>query len=167
MKSFVLLLCGILGGIALCPGADLAQVGSVYLLPMSGGLDQFLANRLTGANLLNVVADPKKADAILTDHLGSEFEARLDELYPPPEAPKPDKPAKAQGVTKRDMTVPDDQKARFTTFGRGKGTLFLVSTKTRAVLWSTFEKPKNTTAAQLDRTAARIVERLRGSVKGK
>ena len=167
MKSFVLLLCCIFGGSALTSGADPAQVESVYLLPMSGGLDQFLANRLTGTHLLRVVADPNKADAVFTDHLGAEFEARLNELYPPPEPPKPDKPAKSEDAAKTDTAAPDEPRVRFTTFGRGKGTLFLVSAKTRTVLWSTFEKPKNNTASQLDRTAARIVDRLKESLKGK
>jgi len=54
---------------------------------------------------------------------------------------------------------------RSTSFGRGKGTVFLVDAKTRAVLWSIYEKPKDTQPATLDRTAGRIVESLQRDLK--
>ncbi len=59
----------------------LEGIKTVYLLPMASGLDQFLAVRLTTGSILQVVTDPQKADAILTDHIGASFEQRLDELY--------------------------------------------------------------------------------------
>ena len=49
----------------------------------------------------------------------------------------------------------------------GKGTLFLVDRKTRRLLWSIFEKPKNTTAKELDRSAGRVSERVKGDWSGK
>lgn len=45
--------------------------------------------------------------------------------------------------------------------GRGKGTIFLVDVKSRQVLWSAFEKPRSSSAGELDRTAERIVKRLK------
>ena len=39
-------MCALLASFTL--GANMADVQAVYLLPMSGGLDQYLANRLTG-----------------------------------------------------------------------------------------------------------------------
>ena len=67
-----------------------------------------------------MVTDPKLADAVFTDQLGAGFEQKLDELYPPPvdkdsgKADKNDKPA-----------------PHISTFGRGKGTIFLVDLKSR------------------------------------
>ena len=53
--------------------ADLAQVRNVYILTMGGGLDLHIANRLTDGHVLQVVTDPQKADAVLTDRLGPRF----------------------------------------------------------------------------------------------
>ena len=44
---------------------------------MSNGLDQFLAIRLTSGTVMQVVTDPQKADAILTDRIGASFEEKL------------------------------------------------------------------------------------------
>ena len=78
-----LLLCALLGSWALSAGV--ADVQSVYLLPMPGGLDQYLANRLSG--VFRVVTDPKLADAVFTNQLGEPFEQQLAKLYPPPKPP--------------------------------------------------------------------------------
>jgi hypothetical protein len=139
--------------------ADLSQVRTVYILPMAGGLDQHLANRITEARVFQVVTDPKRADAVITDRLGPSFEERFDELYPPPAPPKPaeEKPATdtaaplALGDTVNKLARPQSS------FSRGKGTIFLVSVQSREVLWSTFEKPKNTTSGEMDRTAGKVV----------
>jgi len=66
-----LLFCLMLAGAIL--GAGVPDVQAVYLLPMAGGLDQYLANRLTSAGVFRVVTDPKMADAIFTDQLGAGF----------------------------------------------------------------------------------------------
>jgi hypothetical protein len=47
------------------------------------------------------------------------------------------------------------------TFARGKGTLFLVDARSRAVLWSVYERPVKSTPDQLDHTAKLVVERLK------
>ena len=82
MKLFVLSALACMIGLG-ASNPQLMQVQSVYILPMGGGMDQFLANRLTRFGKIQVVADPQRADAILTDRLGEVFEKRLDELYPP------------------------------------------------------------------------------------
>ena len=64
-------------------GAGWEDVKTVYLLPMSNGLDQYLAIRLTTGATMQVVTDPQKADAVMTDHLGQSFEEKLDEYYSP------------------------------------------------------------------------------------
>jgi hypothetical protein len=77
--------------------AELGQVRSVYLLSMGRGFDQYLANRLTTEHVFQVVADPKRADAVLTDHLGEAFEERMKELYPPPEDTSAEETAQQEG----------------------------------------------------------------------
>src|SRR6266545_4422547 len=73
MRPLILLLFTLAMG-----AADLSQVRTVYILPMAGGLDQHLANRITEARAFQVVTDPKRADALLTDRLGQSLEERLD-----------------------------------------------------------------------------------------
>lgn len=53
------------------------------------------------------------------------------------------------------------------TFGRGRGTIFLVDVKSRQVLWSVFETPKNNSPRELDRAAERIVKQLKDDLAGK
>jgi hypothetical protein len=155
MKSAALLLCVIaLGSPLLSYGADSSGVQTVYLLPMANGLDQYVANRLAASGVFHVTTDPKKADAIFTDKLGEAFEQRLDTLLLPP-VEKPSKESKAE-----ERAAP-----RATAFTRSKGTVFLVDSATRAVLWSVYEPPKSTSPAELDRTAQRIVSALKAPVK--
>src|SRR5262249_31480309 len=120
---------------------------------MSSGLDQYLANRLAGAQLYRVVTDPKLAEAVFTDQLGEAFERKLSDLYAPP----------------TDEDAKDDSKPapRLSSFGRGKGTIFLVDLKSRAVLWSWYEKRMSSRPEMLDRTAARIVEQIKKQQKSK
>lgn len=149
--------------------ADLSQVHTVYILQMPAGLDQHIANRLTDGRVLQVVTDPKQADAVLTDRLGPAFEDRMKELYPPPAPAKPkpeekattDNLAAAVGETSAQMARPTGS------FGGGKGTVFLVSVKTRQVLWSIYEKPKDSRPATLERTAGRISSELKKSIGAK
>jgi hypothetical protein len=129
-------------------------VQTVYLLPMASGLDQYVANRLAASGVFQVTTDPKKADAIFTDRLGEAFEQRLDSLLLPP-VEKSSKESKAE-----EKAAP-----RVSTFSRNKGTMFLVDAATRAVLWSAYEPPKNTSPRELDRTARRIVGALKPPVK--
>ena len=136
---------------------DLSLVRNVYLLPMQAGLDQYLANRLTEKRLLNVVTDPKQADAVLTDRIGEGFEERLNELYPD-EAAKPkdeDKDDKNSWVTNR---------PRSASFSRGRGTLFLIDRKTRDVLWSTYSPSRSGRPADLHKNAGEVVKRMDESI---
>src|SRR5580692_264717 len=91
---------------------------SVYILPMAGGLDQFLAEQLTRDHVMQVVADPKTADVVLTDRLGEAFERKLVKIHP------------------RDED--DDDDAEIHPGFRSSappGTIFLVDMKSRHVLW--------------------------------
>jgi hypothetical protein len=94
MKRLLLLLgCS---GALLC-GADLVEVRTVYVMPMARGLDQYLANRITGQHVFRVVTDPKLADAVLTDLVGDAVRVQLENISP---TPKPVEPAAAEPETK-------------------------------------------------------------------
>jgi len=172
------LFCGLLGlATALAAGPvasvnpQLHQVKRVYILAMGSGMDQFLANQLTKQGIFEVVTDPKKADAILTDNVGEAFQSKLDDLYPPPKPPAEKTKAAAGSDGKTDAKpAPQDALsgvdfsggASFThpAFGRGKGNFFIVDRNSRVVLWSIYERPKNSTPAELTKTAARVVKHL-------
>jgi hypothetical protein len=184
MKSIAALLVAF-AAVALAASPQVTEVHTVYVLPMTNGLDQYLANRLTNLAVFQVVADPKKADAVLTDGLGAAFESRLEELFPvpPPEAPaeQAKKKAAQQGAkgakgadetkvaekAEPELDIKGDTGVRFSSFRRGKGTVFLVGAQSRAVLWSTYDRPKDASSAEMDRTAERIASRLKREIRGK
>lgn len=154
--------------VGLLQAADsrLLEIRHVYVLPMSGGLDQYLANRLTQNGRYVVVTDPERADALLTDSIGSGFEDKYKQLYPPPPTPE----QKAEAAKKK--TSGDDDKgvigmlnastgtSRTSSFSKGKGNVFLVDRASRAVLWSTYLRPRNTSAPELNRVADQVVDRM-------
>jgi hypothetical protein len=161
-------------------GADLSAVHSVYLLPMGGALDQYLANRLTSEHVFQVVTDPKLADAVFTDRIGSAFEERLADLYAPPPKEKPteSQPAPGQAPAPANQRAVQPPAPLFTdtankltnpatnsSFGHGKGTIFLVDRRSKEVLWSVYELPKGSAGSQMDRSAADIVNRLKRDLK--
>jgi len=137
---------------------QLKQVTAVYILGMGSGMDQYLANQLTAMNVFQVVTDPQKADAVITDRLGEPFETKLKELYAQ-EAPS----AEADKKDNADI----GGAARVSSIGRGKGTFFIVDRKSRNVLWSFYEEPKDTTPSQLTKTASRVVRRLKSDLTDK
>src|SRR5258708_36314750 len=149
--------------------ADLRRVNMVYILPMSGGMDQFLANRLTTMGVFQVVTDPQKADALITDRIGEGFQAKLDELYPPPVPPKPVKDEKSAKDDKKDHK--DDLSAgpvtRISSFNTGKGNFFIVDRRSRNGLWSVYERPQNSTPGELTKTAEKVVKRLKADLTEK
>jgi hypothetical protein len=150
MKSAALLLCCIPFFVApRAQAADASGVQTVYLLPMANGLDQYLASRLVSSGVFHVTTDPQKADAVFTDRLGEAFERRLEELLPAPAET-------AAGQANR-----EEGAVRISSISRAKGTVFLVDVHSRAVLWSAYERPRNSTPAELDRTARRIVDALK------
>jgi hypothetical protein len=183
MKWLLSLLCCL----HLAAAAELAPGQTVFLMPMSHGLDQFVANRLTRIHLLQVVTDPAKADAVITDQVGSDFESRMNDLYPPPPKPETEEAAKekAEKAAEKAKAKADappqhglssmlgdtvnkaETPGTMGLGGRGRGTIFLVDVKSRHVLWSAFEKPKNSNPHELDHTAERIVKRLKEDITPK
>lgn len=157
---------------AVLPGnAELSQVQTIYLLPMTSGFEQYLAVRLRSIPQFRVVADPGRADAYFTDKIGASLEQRLDELEEA--AKEKEERAKAAATpaskdpelerTPTEVRVPK----MLTTIGRGKGTYFLVDRRTRMVLWSLYEKPKDYQPKTLDSTAGVVVKRLQDDLSGK
>jgi hypothetical protein len=187
MKWVVSLLCGLhlgLGGVA---AAELTGARTVFLMPMGHGFDQFIANRLTRMHVLQVVTDPAKADTILTDEVGASLEDRLKDLYPPPPDPEAIEAAKAKAAAAKekaektekpgaspappsllgDTVNKADKAGTMGVSGRGRGTIFLVDVKSRQVLWSLFEKPRNSSPHELDHTAERVVKQLKEDLSPK
>ena len=173
MKRIVLFLsCS-----ALMCAAELSDVHTVYLLRMSKGLDQYLANRLSSDHVFQIVTDPKLADAVFTDQIGEGFEAKLEDLFPPPESEKPAPPPKPAKDAKDDEDAPPANKlmtetvnklaAPTSSWGRSNGTVFLVWAKSRQVVWSAYQPAKGGTSKELDRTANDIVSRIRKDLKQK
>lgn len=141
--------------------AEIFGVKTVYLLPMAGGLDQYLALQLTSGGVLQVVTDPKKADAILTDGIGARLEDSLSDLYRADDKAKADK-------GKSDKEKADTDKSNAGDFthpsmrplSSSRGLVFLVNRTSREVLWSTYELPANTQPDELKHVAEKIVDRL-------
>jgi hypothetical protein len=131
--------------LAVASGQDLSSVKYVYLLPMAGGLDQYLAVRLAASHLFLVVTDPTKADAVFTDRIGANFEDTLRELYAPVE------PSKLGDEFKAPAMAP---------LTRVRGSFFLVDHKTHSVVWSTYAQHKSNQATELNRLAGQIVHQL-------
>jgi hypothetical protein len=159
-------------------GAELTSVHSVYLLSMSRGLDQFLANQLTAEHVFDVVTDPKLADAILTDRIGEAFEEKLAGLLPPkgpaakadapnkePVARPADAPVAPSGLLATETANKLSDPMISSTFGRARGMVFLVDPLSRRVIWSAYQPPKNASTAQLQHTAFDIVSRLKHDLK--
>jgi len=188
MKWAVSLLCCLGCCLSGAAAAELTGGRTVYLMPMGRGLDQFIANRLTRMHVLQVVTDPAKADIVLTDQVGATLEDKLKDLYPPPPDPEAVEAAKKKEAAKEaaakekaevpgalpsrpslmDETVNKADKAgSMGVSGRGRGTIFLVDVKSRQVLWSAFEKPKNSSPQELDRTAVRVVKLLKEDLSPK
>jgi len=182
MKRLFVLLC--FTGVWLS-GAELTSIHSVYLLSMSRGLDQHLANQLTAGHVFEVVTDPKLADAILTDRIGEAFEEKLAGLLPVkepavkelvkagavPAAPAKDAAARPAEPTAAVGLLPTETGNKLidpmisSTFGRARGMVFMVDPVTRHVLWSTYQPPKNSSTEQLEHTAYDIVNRLKRDLK--
>ena len=101
---------------------------------------------------MQVVADPKAAEVVMTDRLGEAFEQKLEQIRP---AEK-----KADSKDSSSNALPNAFRS-----SKGRGTIFIVDAKSRQVLWSEHEKPaRSNSDADLNRTAERIVKKL--SAKG-
>jgi hypothetical protein len=142
---------GVFLAMAFAAAAQTAGVRTVYVLPMSGGLDLFVAQWLAKGQTVHVTTDPKSADAILTDHLGEDFEHKLDQL-----------------LAKKDEKANSSSQPERYSPGRHRGTVFLVDPKTHQVLWSDYEKPPTSRSSdKLNHEAQSIAKKLSESLGGK
>jgi hypothetical protein len=159
------------------PNPDLLQVKTIYLLPMSGGLDQYLTNWLTREGHFQVVTDPQDADAILTDRVGEAFESRMAALYPPEkEEPKVETKGKdgkekskediaadraeAQRASDMETIRASQQEPRVSSFSSSKGNVFLVHAVNRKVIWSSYRRVKSRGADDMNRVAEDLAKQL-------
>lgn len=152
----------IAGSLSAAVNPQLRQVNTVYILSMNRGIDQFLANQLTTQGVFQVVTDPQKADAIITDRVGEGFESKLKELYAPPEPPKKESADKKNEGADFGAAPP-----RTSLAGRGRGNFFIVDRRTQSVLWSVYEEPKDSTPPELTKIATKIVKKLKEDLLGK
>jgi hypothetical protein len=165
MKSIKFLLLLLVSCAAVVSAAELGAVHTVYVLPMAHGLEQYLANVLTSEHVFVIVTDPKLADAVLTDHVGASLQEKLDTMLAPPPPEKSDsKDGEKDDGPKGSLLAPANKlsnPADSSAVGRSRGMVFLVGTKSREVVWSIYDLPKDSTSKQLDRIASDIVSRLK------
>jgi hypothetical protein len=145
-------------------GGDVTGASAVYIMPMSNGLDQFLALRITTGGVMQVVTDPMKADVVLTDRVGSGFDEKWNELYPPPKPPKSDDKDSKKDKDKDD--VYSIQRGASQPSTRSRGAIFLIERSTRNVLWSTYVRPKTSAPDDMNHTADVIAKELAKARKG-
>jgi hypothetical protein len=67
------------------------------------------------------------------------------------------------GDTVNKLSSPDASSS----FGRAKGTVFLVDAKSRQVIWSVYQPAKGGTPKEMDRTAIDIVSRIKKDLNPK
>lgn len=162
----------ILGPLALIAAASLSgstpelkQIKKVYFLQMTAGFDQYLAHQLTLGNVFEVVTDPKLADAIFSDRIGEGLEAKLLELFPPPKPPEDAKAKEAKEVKEKafnkDLAGSGAATHPPSTWGRGRGNIYLIDRHSRNVVWSAFQKAKTSRAVDLDKTAGLVIQKLK------
>lgn len=137
--------------------SSLATAKNVYLTPMSGGLDQYLALHLTKESVLQVVTDSVKADVVFTDRVGEDFKQTLAELEGKNQPQEPLKAGEAPPFNRPSMRP----------LSKARGTIFLVDRKTGDVLWSTLEQPKSTSVDDLNGAAKHIAGDLKKALKAK
>lgn len=127
--------------------APYAGPRTVYILPMAGGLDQYVAQCLTKDHVMQVVADPKAAEVVMTDRLGEGFEQKMEQIRP----------------DSKDGKKTDEAPTHVFHSSKAQGTVFLVDAKSRQVLWSDYHKPpRSNSDHDLNRTAEEIARKLSG-----
>ena len=147
-----------LGAALLCAPSSAADARlsprfrTVYILEMSNGLDQYLANRLTANRAVWIVLEPHSADAVLTESVDEGFWNWLSSTYPG-----------AAGEASRTPVI--RREPGYAT--RRPGMVFLVDPRRRVVLWSASEMPKTTSATEMQGAADRIAAQLKTAFEKK
>ena len=150
MRTSSIFLFGVFCAVLAAQNATISpRFQTVYIVGMANGRDQYLASRLTSGRVLWVVSDPKNADAVLTDSVDGDFWTWITQTYPAGDHP-PSHPEQT-GAFWRDAA------------SRNKGTVFLVDPRRHLILWSIYDRAKDTTSDELDRNAARIAGQLKSA----
>jgi hypothetical protein len=68
---------------------------------------------------------------------------------------------------KKDKMEDGGTATRLGGFNRGRGNIFIVDRKSRNVIWSTYERPKDSTPGELSKTAEKVVKRLKDDLSDK
>lgn len=145
------ILAGMIAALGCAVYGQLANATNIYILPMSGALDQYLAQHLTEEGVLQVVTDASKADVILTPAIGADFERALEDLFDP----------------EGDVTQLGDEFARPSTrpISSNRGTVFLVERSTGNVIWSDYEQPDSSSSDDLNDAARHLVDHLKDALE--
>lgn len=178
LEGYMVLRSVLLGVVSICAfGAanpELPNVKTVYMMQMTNGLDQYLANQLTKRGVFEVVTDPNIADAVFTDRIGTAFEQKWEELYPPPPPPKEveeendtkdGKESVQKGKTPETIENSVAPAVHTNSFGKGRGNVFLVSRKTRAIIWSHYAIPKDGRSTSMNSLADKVINQLTEDLK--
>jgi hypothetical protein len=150
MRLFAILLSSIL--CAFLYGDDVhisPRFQTVYILEMANSFDQHLASRLTASRVIWVVLDPTSADAVLTESLDESFLSWMQRTYTPGRVTSASDGAASPLRRPSPLGEPS------------RGTIFLVDPRRRLVLWSACERPRDSSSAEADRTAARLTNELK------
>lgn len=140
---------------------ELEAVKKVYMLPMGGSFDQYLASQLTQAGFWQVVTDPQKADALFTDKIGEPFEQKMADLYPP-------EVKETQAEEEKEEQDPSSGAVqRVGSFSRGRGMVYLVDRGTRNVIWSIYSPIRSSRPDDVNRRAEGVVNKLRKDLRSK
>ena len=129
---------GLLLSVALLNATGLNEIKTVYVFPMHNALDQYLISRLTQTHTFQVVADPKLADAVLTDSVGPSFESAFNQ---------------------RVLDAKPDMSQVPPAFRSSRNTVFLVD-KMKHVVWSSYLAEKDASPKQMEKASKRVVEGL-------
>lgn len=149
-------------------GPELLTIRNIYIMPMGSAFDQYLASQLVQSPVVQIVTDPAKADAVFTDRLGKGFEEKFAELYPSPQAEKVVEPPPDEDTDTNKpstMMIRNREAHQLSSFGRGKGTYFLVNRATKNVVWSIYERPKDSLPDSLAESAKTVARKLDGTYK--
>lgn len=142
----------------------LGKVDKIFMWPMSNSLDQFLAEQVTTEGVFDVVIDPKRAQAILTDRVSSKFLEGMEELFPSPEEIAEAKKGAEEDANDAAAALAGayrPERSPIHSSSRARGAVFLVDITSREVLWSTFLEDDDTTAKAMHKQAQLIVRRLK------
>jgi hypothetical protein len=110
-------------------------------------------------------ADDESAAASKPAAAAPSAKAGEEQAHAKGKARKDDEPAAPALLAKTENTLSNP--ATSSGFSRARGTVFLVDSKSRQVIWSIYAPPRNFAGKEMNRTASDIVSRLKRDLKPK